>query len=153
MTVLATDATRLADEEVFYFGNAIGESGNQPGNAIVNATDEILARNFPHSPLNPAAIDDLYDYDRDELVNGTDQVAARNHQTNPLSALRLIWPPASDAAFAKGIEQPSKGLANDLVDPVWLYEAAQADKTAAATSTKGNPADDAVDRLLATYWT
>ena len=47
--MLATPNTGLAEPDVFYFGNAIGEAGNQPGNAIVNATDEILARNFPHS--------------------------------------------------------------------------------------------------------
>ena len=43
VTVKATPRTGLAEPDVFYFGNAVGESGNQPGNAIVNATDEIFA--------------------------------------------------------------------------------------------------------------
>ena len=75
VSVLATAHTGLLDADVFSFGNAIGEAGNAPGNAIVNATDEILARNFPHGVLNRAAVDDLYDYNRDGLVNGTDQIA------------------------------------------------------------------------------
>ena len=54
VTVLATDATGLAENEVFYVGNAVGESGNSTTDALVNATDEIGARNNPHSPFNPA---------------------------------------------------------------------------------------------------
>ena len=36
VTVLANSNTGLTDDDVFYFGNAIGESGNDPTNAIVN---------------------------------------------------------------------------------------------------------------------
>ena len=64
--------------------------GQYGGNAIVNATDEIMARNFLHGPLNRAAIDDPYDFNRDRLVNATDQIIARNNYTNPLTMLRLI---------------------------------------------------------------
>ena len=46
-------------------------------------------------PLNPAAIDDPCDYNRDGLVNGTDQIIARNNQTNPLTMLRLITAPTA----------------------------------------------------------
>ncbi|HYW81365.1 MAG TPA: retropepsin-like aspartic protease, partial [Thermoguttaceae bacterium] len=77
VTVLATDATGLLEPDVFYFGNAIAEAGDQATNAIVNATDEIVARNFPHSLLDLAGIEDRYDYNRDRLVNGTDQILAR----------------------------------------------------------------------------
>ena len=58
VTVLATDATGLAENEVFYVGNAVGESGNSTTDALVNATDEIGARNNPHSPFTPAPKDD-----------------------------------------------------------------------------------------------
>ena len=46
VVVRANENTGLLDDDVFYFGNAVGESGNAAGNAIVNATDEIMARNF-----------------------------------------------------------------------------------------------------------
>ena len=115
VTVLATPATALAEPDVFYFGNAVGESGNAPGNAIVNATDEILARNFSRGLLNPAAIDDRYDYNRDGLVNGTDQVIARGNQTNPLNMLRLIAAPASDVLMAQSAELPADGASDPIV--------------------------------------
>ena len=41
VTVLATDATGLTENQVFYVGNALGESGNSTADALVNATDEI----------------------------------------------------------------------------------------------------------------
>jgi len=90
VTVVATPNTGLAAADVSHYGNAIGEAGDRSINAIVNATDEIAARNFQHGATNLAAVDDPYDYDRDRLVNGTDQIIARNNQTNPLSMLRLI---------------------------------------------------------------
>ena len=93
VTVLATDATGLAEKAVFYVGNAVGESGNSTTDALVNATDEIGARNNPHSPFSPAAKDDHYDYNRDKLVNATDQIIARNNRTSPFTALKLITPP------------------------------------------------------------
>ncbi|MEE8451151.1 MAG: lamin tail domain-containing protein, partial [Thermoguttaceae bacterium] len=100
VTVKATAATGLALPDVFYFGNAIADAGDQTVNTIVNATDEIVARNFQHSALDPAMIDDPYDYNRDGLVDGTDQIIARNNQTNPLTMLRLIAPVASKSIAA-----------------------------------------------------
>ena len=93
VTMLANNATGLAQSDVFYVGNAVGESGNSTTDAIVNATDEIGARNNPHSPFDPAALDEAYDFDRDKLVNATDQIVARNNRTSPFTALRLITPP------------------------------------------------------------
>ena len=93
VTVRATSTTGLAEDDVFYLGNAVGESGNALGDALVNATDEIGARNNPHGPFNPAAINDVYDFNRDRLVNASDQIIARNNRTNPFTALKLIMPP------------------------------------------------------------
>ena len=42
--VRATDRTGLAAKDVFYVGNAVGEAGNSTADAIVNATDEIGAK-------------------------------------------------------------------------------------------------------------
>ena len=100
VTVHATPSTGLAEDDVFYFGNAIGEAGNSTRNAIVDATDEIACRNFQHGPINMATIDDPYDYNRDRLVNVTDRSIARGHQTGPTTALRLITPPAGEPKAA-----------------------------------------------------
>jgi len=45
VTVKATVNTGLTANDVFYFGNAVGETGNSPTDAVVNSTDEIAARN------------------------------------------------------------------------------------------------------------
>lgn len=92
VTVMATTVTGLVNNDVFYFGNAVGESGDSTTHALVNATDEIGARNNPHGPFTPAPLDDVYDFNRDKLVNATDQIIARNNRTSPFSALMLIKP-------------------------------------------------------------
>ncbi|MDY7011119.1 MAG: hypothetical protein SVV80_10265 [Planctomycetota bacterium] len=96
VTVKATAATGLAEPDVFYFGNAIGETGNSPTDATVKPTDEIGARNNPHTlggPEGPAGIDDVYDFNRDKKVGPTDEIIARTNGTSSLTALKLITVP------------------------------------------------------------
>ena len=92
VTVRATPPTGLSQPHVFYFGNAVGECGNSPADTKVNATDELAARNDPHSVADPAAIDNPHDYNRDKKVDATDEVISRNHPTNFMTELRLIAP-------------------------------------------------------------
>ena len=78
----------LAAADTFYFGDAIGESGTNPANAVVNSTDEIETRSNPKTFLNPALVTDRYDFNRDGLVNATDQILARAMQApSPLDGL------------------------------------------------------------------
>jgi hypothetical protein len=88
---LTSAAMGLATPDVFYFGNAVAESGNSPSDAIVNATDEVGARNNPKTFVNPAAVTDRYDFNRDGFVNAADQILARI-SVNVLSPLKLIQP-------------------------------------------------------------
>ena len=90
VTVNATSRTGLAQADVFYFGNAVGESGNDLADAIVNSVDELAARNNPQPFHTPATITNRYDYNRDGLVNATDQILARSSSTTPQAALKLI---------------------------------------------------------------
>jgi hypothetical protein len=92
----------LARDDVFYFGNAIGETGDSDDGAKVNATDILAARNHPHLASNPATIYDAYDFDRDGLVNSesADEAVASANQTNFLTALQLITAPATAGAPA-----------------------------------------------------
>ncbi|MBN2474267.1 MAG: CotH kinase family protein [Pirellulales bacterium] len=98
VTVLATDDTRLATPDVFYFGSAPGEAGNSTSDAKVNASDMLLSRNNPRNFLNPAPIDFPYDFNHDARVNATDMLIARNNQTHFLNALKLITVPGGKAA-------------------------------------------------------
>jgi hypothetical protein len=100
VTIRATENTGLAHDDVFYFGNAIGETGNLPSSAIVNSADEVGVRNNPHGPTNRAGIDDVYDFNRDGLVNSSDQMAVRNNGTTPSTALKLITAPVQVIAEA-----------------------------------------------------
>ncbi len=90
ITALANSNTGLVTNDVFYFGNALAESGDNAANAQVNLADEIGARNNPRTFLDPAAIDDPYDYDRNQRVNLADEILARNNGTTFLTALQLI---------------------------------------------------------------
>jgi hypothetical protein len=87
----------LARDDVFYFGNAIGETGNDSGNALVSSVDVIGARDNPHGPFDQATITDRFDFNRDGLVNGSDVIIARDHTTSPFTALQMILVPG-DAA-------------------------------------------------------
>lgn len=91
VTVLPTH-TGLANADVFYFGNAVGESGNLASNTIVNATDQILARN---SVTLTAGITNAYDFNRDGKVNATDEILARNNGSTAVNSLKLLSVPSS----------------------------------------------------------
>jgi hypothetical protein len=81
-------------DDVFYFGNAIGETGNQTANAFVDGSDFTYTRDNKHNFLNRALINDPADFNRDSLVDGTDLVIARDNSTNFINALKLYTPPA-----------------------------------------------------------
>jgi len=94
LTVKANARTGLAHVDRFYFGNAIGETGNTPDDAEVSAWDIINVRNNPHTlGVNPATIDDPCDFNRDGRVSPCDEVLVRNNATNFMTALRLITVP------------------------------------------------------------
>ena len=90
VTVLAHANTNLQSPDVFYFGNAVGDSGDSPTDAMVNATDQIEVRANAGTGV---PITDPYDYNRDGNVDTTDELVARQNQTYFLSALQLITVP------------------------------------------------------------
>ena len=103
---------------MFYFGNAPGDSGNDPTQTSVNATDEIMARMDPHHFLDPALIDNPHDYNRDEKVNATDEIIARSNGTHFLTRLQLITAPSLSAPVA--VPEPSALLLGMLGIPALL---------------------------------
>ncbi len=71
--VLANVNTGLSRDERFYYGNAIGDTGNLPDDFRVDFADRVLiAANFSAT----AAIDDPYDINRDGRVDGSDAAIA-----------------------------------------------------------------------------
>ena len=139
VTVRATAATGLPADDVFYFGNAVGDTGNSSTDALVNAADVIAIRDNPRGQANPAAIDDPYDINHDSTVDATDMILARNNATSPLSTLRFITPsvasPAPPArAEGQMLQAPGDGESSTstgsrslaLIDGVMAAQANQA---------------------------
>jgi hypothetical protein len=91
--VLADAVTALAANDVFYFGNAVGETGNSTTDAVVDGLDFSGVRDHPMNFLNRAAVTYAYDINRDGFVDATDLVLARDHTTTVLNALKLITVP------------------------------------------------------------
>ena len=161
VTVLAA-GLGLADDAVFYWGNAVGESGDTAtSHALVNVTDALAVLAHPRSPLDPAGLTDRYDFNRDGLVNATDMMLVQQHMTSPLSSLRLIAPvsaqeaAAHDAAMAESSARrpvrpllPDRRLAlNDLAEAAAL-EYARARRRVPPVH---GPQKLAIDRVLAMY--
>jgi hypothetical protein len=100
VTLKASDASDLPGDDVFYFGNAIGETGNNSSNSFVDGSDFVGVRDHPRSFLNRASVSDLYDINRDSLVNGSDLILVRDHTSNFLTALKLLAAPPGGGAMA-----------------------------------------------------
>jgi len=89
VTVMASDTTDLAANNVFYFGNAIGDmnagnSSDTPQTVRVNAIDSALVRLNQATGANEADITNIYDIDKSGRVNAIDSALVRLNQANPL---------------------------------------------------------------------
>lgn len=82
-------------EDRFYFGNAVGETGDGSF-ALVNATDLSRIRANPIGIFDtPATITSIFDINRDGFVNAQDYLITRSNPTSVVngSALELIQVP------------------------------------------------------------
>jgi hypothetical protein len=90
VTVKAAPRTGLKSPDTFYFGNAMGESGNSNTIAVVNTLDGVATHNASFLIPNLASITTPADYDRDGLVNTSDEwITIQNNGF----VLPLIAPP------------------------------------------------------------
>ncbi len=162
VTVLDTDNIDLEADDVFYFGNAIAETGDCLDTITVDMVDVLMTRQNPQPFFDPATIDNVHDFNRDRRVNAIDTLIARNNQTWSGTELALIdltaaaaansgaknagqAPPLNDAPLNEAV------LGDALLDAGldWLYEVSQESK-------HSDPSDDddllerAIDKLLAT---
>lgn len=101
--LLANTDTGLEETDVFYFGNAVGETGNSTANVFVNISGENGARQNPRNFLDPTPIDDSYDFNRDGRVDISDENIARQNGTNFLNALVLLDLAPSGSASKAGV--------------------------------------------------
>lgn len=87
VTVLANAQTGLAEPQVFYFGNRVGEC---TGDGRVNSSDVMATRNNPRPFFDPPLIDTVHDFNRDHRVDAVDTLISRNNQTSPATELQLL---------------------------------------------------------------
>jgi hypothetical protein len=95
VTVKANASTGLTTPDVFYLGNAVGESGNVAGDYSVSLSDELLARNNPVSIVPGTTVINRFDYNRDGTVSVIDQLLSRNNITTAVTKLKQITVPAA----------------------------------------------------------
>jgi hypothetical protein len=100
VTVLASSRTGLAAKDVFYFGNAPGETGNSSDNALIDSHDYMAARTAALGTGGAASITSVYDINRDAVVNATDMLAVRSRMGHLGTALALIAPSSSASLVA-----------------------------------------------------
>jgi len=92
VTMLALPHLNLTADDVFYFGNAIGETGDSISDASVTSADATLAGN---NITGAAPVTNPYDINRDGLVDTADVSLITSHITTPANELTLISLPGS----------------------------------------------------------
>ena len=92
VTVLAA-GTGLAADDVFYFGNALGDSGagNTPEFALVGPADETAVRSNK-TGFAPTSITNVYDFNRDRRVTASDELTSRYLSTTRAHGLAVDDP-------------------------------------------------------------
>jgi hypothetical protein len=87
----AGEGTGLKADDVFYFGNAVGESGNSTSDAVVNGVDRLAAK---QNRTASALVSNRFDFNRDGRVDRDDEWLARDNQASLRWSLKLITGPS-----------------------------------------------------------
>jgi len=111
VTVKATPATGLNQDDTFYFGNAVGECGDATAFTFVDGADFAGARDNTHDADDRAPVDDRFDYNRDSLVDATDLAIVRGNHTSFRTCLTLFPVPSLASS-------PSSSPSNSSSSPI-----------------------------------
>jgi hypothetical protein len=104
VTVLANANTGLASNDVFYFGNVIGElnTGNTATRLRVNSLDTSAVRSNQSPGANSASVTNIYDLNRDGRVNSLDTSVVRSNQQASGIVAPITAPGPISPAFIRG---------------------------------------------------
>jgi len=97
VTIHAGGNTGLGSEQVYYFGNIIGDVS---GDGLTNATDVLQIWANRRFADNPATVEDIWDINKDGLTNATDVLQAWGARKFGGDAIPLITPGLGGAAVA-----------------------------------------------------
>jgi len=112
VTVHASDIG-VGVSDLFYFGNMIGETGDRPDNAIVDARDAIDMRANATGPWNPTFIDNPYDFNRDQGRNLFDFLLSLHYWQTPADPLELMTASLFDDADVEDAVRDALGIQAD----------------------------------------
>lgn len=96
VAIKATANTGLAQADVHFWGNAVGETGNSAADAMVDFRDATLVRRA--QSVEAVAITSVYDLNRDGWVDHTDRQLAGLWRTTAGQELKRLQAPASEPA-------------------------------------------------------
>jgi GH35 family endo-1,4-beta-xylanase len=136
VTVLAGAVTGLVSNDVFYFGNVIGDVnlGNTATRLRVNGQDTsaILANQSPSA--NSATAFNIYDLDRNGRVNGQDtSIVLANQQAGGIVA-PIVAPSGFGSLLATMEPRPFATVSNTVTRPALMLEQTAALMTASTMS-------------------
>jgi hypothetical protein len=116
VTLKANDNTLLPQDEVFYFGSAIGETGNTFADAAVDAAD---VQGIHSHYTATAGIANVYDINRDNVVDAADEAIAQANVGSPPLLLITVPGPAGGESLGGGQSIVAGGAsdADTLVSP------------------------------------
>ena len=100
VVVAANEDTGLAEEDIFFFGNRVGDSFSTqpPASFVTSAADELAARSAtPNSYLDVA---NPFDFDKSGTISAADMLIAR---TNPGFLPRIQIAPAEAAPLVAAV--------------------------------------------------
>ena len=119
VTVIANENTQLAEDNVFYFGNLVGETFDTPGVYRVDATDLWRVRNSYSRAQYSQSMSSRVDPTHDTRVNSLDLAAIRMTLGRGIASS----PPqgAAVATMAAVVPAPDSGEARPLADH-WVAE-------------------------------
>jgi hypothetical protein len=97
VTVRANARTGLTAPDVFYFGNLVGDTGNDRGAPVVNAAD--VQATLRALGKTDAASLSRFDFNRDGKINAADVLIVRNNLGHALPPFPAPSAPAPAATF------------------------------------------------------
>jgi len=135
VTLVANSVTGLDSDNVFYFGNAIGDGyvANTATTVRVNAIDTAISRGNQSPAPNSAGVSNFYDLDKNGRVNAIDTALVRAFQSN--AVINLITAPASQMA-APSVAFASSPLAGSLTPNVASNHSVATATSAAKTASR-----------------
>jgi hypothetical protein len=119
VTLKSTGNSRLPVDDVFLFGNLVGETGGDSSAATVTVADVIRVRSALGTSAGPTS---WFDFNRDGRINATDQAVARSRVSRGLAFIAAaptvpsVLPESTAANQRPRLSAPRRSLYDMIAD-------------------------------------